>query len=115
MAHECILHARTMGVKAVYTDHSLFGFADLGSSVHTCVAADTYGTPRACEAGLMIITSGAIHLNALMQFTLSEIDQVVCVSHCSKENLVLRAQLDPFKVRWSHYSYVIQTATLSFS
>jgi phosphatidylinositol glycan class A protein len=70
MAHECILHARTMGIKAVYTDHSLFGFADLG----------------------------AIHLNELMKFTLSEIDQVVCVSHCSKEYLALRAQLDPYEV-----------------
>ncbi len=28
MAHEAILQARTMGYRAVYTDHSLFGFAD---------------------------------------------------------------------------------------
>lgn len=67
LAHECILHARTMGLTAVYTDHSLFGFADVG----------------------------AIHLNKLMKFTLSDIDHVVCVSHCSKENLVLRACLNP--------------------
>jgi hypothetical protein len=40
-----------------------------------------------------------------MRFTLSEIDQVVCVSHCSKENLVLRAQLDPFKVSVHPYAY----------
>lgn len=67
LAHECILHARTMGLRAVYTDHSLFGFAD----------------------------AGAIHLNKMMMFTLSDVDHVVCVSHCSKENLVLRACLDP--------------------
>ena len=54
LAHECILHARTMGCKAVYTDHSLFGFANTGS----------------------------IHLNKLMKFTLSDIDHVICVSHC---------------------------------
>jgi phosphatidylinositol N-acetylglucosaminyltransferase subunit A len=54
LAHESILHARTMGCKAVYTDHSLFGFAN----------------------------AGAIHLNKLMKFTLSDIDHVICVSHC---------------------------------
>ena len=31
MAHEAILHARTMGYPAVFTDHSLFGFADAAS------------------------------------------------------------------------------------
>ena len=31
MAHEATLHARTMGFKVVFTDHSLFGFADLSS------------------------------------------------------------------------------------
>lgn len=67
LAHECILHAKTMGLKAVYTDHSLFGFAN----------------------------TAAINLNKLMKFTLSDIDHVICVSHCSKENLVLRAYLDP--------------------
>ena len=31
MAHEAILHARTLGCKVVFTDHSLFGFADVAS------------------------------------------------------------------------------------
>ena len=31
MAHEAILHARTMGCRVVFTDHSLFGFADVAS------------------------------------------------------------------------------------
>ncbi|KAE8266442.1 hypothetical protein A4X09_0g5904 [Tilletia walkeri] len=31
MAHEGILHARSMGIRAVFTDHSLFGFADAAS------------------------------------------------------------------------------------
>ena len=31
MAHEAILHARTMGYKVVFTDHSLFGFCDVAS------------------------------------------------------------------------------------
>ncbi|KAJ3332879.1 Phosphatidylinositol N-acetylglucosaminyltransferase gpi3 subunit [Kappamyces sp. JEL0680] len=70
MAHEAILHARTMGLCAVFTDHSLFGFEDTSS----------------------ILT------NKLLKFTLSDIDHVICVSHTSKENTVLRASLDPRNV-----------------
>ncbi|GAB1208580.1 Phosphatidylinositol N-acetylglucosaminyltransferase gpi3 subunit [Aspergillus pseudonomiae] len=86
--HEAILHARTMGLRTVFTDHSLFGFADAGS----------------------ILT------NKLLKFTLSDVDHVICVSHTwpmaqelnsenylltlrhSKENTVLRASLDPLMV-----------------
>jgi phosphatidylinositol glycan class A protein len=53
MCHEAILHARAMGLKTCFTDHSLFGFADAGS----------------------ILT------NKLMKFTLSDVDHVICVSH----------------------------------
>ena len=68
--HEAILHARTMGLRTVFTDHSLFGFADAAS----------------------ILT------NKLLKFTLSDVDHVICVSHTCKENTVLRASLDPFMV-----------------
>lgn len=67
LCHEAILHARTMGLKTVFTDHSLSGFAD----------------------------AGAILTNKLLKFTLSDIDHVICVSHTCKENTVLRASLDP--------------------
>jgi phosphatidylinositol glycan class A protein len=86
LCHEAILHARTMGLRTVFTDHSLFGFADAGS----------------------ILT------NKLLKFTLSDVDHVICVSHTwyvlrllvysslltlhSKENTVLRASLDPLMV-----------------
>ncbi|PWY99852.1 hypothetical protein BCV70DRAFT_200757 [Testicularia cyperi] len=70
MAHEGILHARTMGLRTVFTDHSLFGFSDTAS----------------------ILT------NKLFKLALSDIDRVVCVSHTGKENTVLRANLDPSKV-----------------
>ncbi len=56
-----------MGLPCVFTDHSLFGFADTSS----------------------ILT------NKLLQFTLSDIDRVICVSHTSRENTVLRAALQP--------------------
>ncbi|KAG4304493.1 hypothetical protein PORY_002203 [Pneumocystis oryctolagi] len=68
--HEAILHARTMGIRTCFTDHSLFGFADAVS----------------------------IFTNKLLKFTLSDIDHVICVSHTCKENTVLRAALDPHMV-----------------
>ena len=70
MCHEAILHGRTMGLKTVFTDHSLFGFADTGSILG----------------------------NKLLKFTLSDVGHVICVSHTCKENTVLRASLDPLQV-----------------
>ncbi|KAK4793481.1 hypothetical protein SAY86_023916 [Trapa natans] len=70
LCHEALMHARTMGYKIVFTDHSLYGFADVGS----------------------------IHMNKVLQFTLAEISQAICVSHTSKENTVLRSGLPPEKV-----------------
>jgi len=67
MANECIMYARTMGYRTCFTDHSLFGFADLVS----------------------------IHVNKLLQMTLSDVDHVICVSNSCRENLSLRARLHP--------------------
>src|SRR5690349_13380804 len=79
MCHEGIFHAQSMGIPCTFTDHSLFGFADTSS----------------------ILT------NKLLKFTLSNVDQVICVSNTSKENTVLRAALDPEKV------YVVPNAVIS--
>lgn len=70
LCHEAIMHARTMGYRVVFTDHSLYGFADVGS----------------------------IHMNKVLQFTLADVSQAICVSHTSKENTVLRSGLPPEKV-----------------
>ncbi len=70
LAHEAMLHARTMGIKAVFTDHSLFGFADLSS----------------------ILT------NKVLKFSLAGINHTICVSHTSKENTALRASLNPHTI-----------------
>ncbi|KAI1841984.1 hypothetical protein JX265_003032 [Neoarthrinium moseri] len=70
LCNEGLLHARTMGLRTVFTDHSLFGFAEAGS----------------------ILT------NKLLKFILSDVDHIICVSHTSKENTVLRAALDPLMV-----------------
>uniref|UniRef100_A0A7S2DRR2 Phosphatidylinositol N-acetylglucosaminyltransferase n=1 Tax=Octactis speculum TaxID=3111310 RepID=A0A7S2DRR2_9STRA len=56
-----------MRYKVCYTDHSLFGFADAAS----------------------------IHINKVLQFTLSDVDEAICVSNTCRENLVLRAGLHP--------------------
>ena len=70
MAHEAIMHARTMGIDCVFTDHSLFGFADISS----------------------ILT------NKLFKFSMVDVSKIICVSNTSKENTVLRARCSPNNV-----------------
>ncbi|CUM64320.1 uncharacterized protein PRCAT00001920001 [Priceomyces carsonii] len=70
LCHEAIIHGRTLGLRTVFTDHSLFGFADIWSIVG----------------------------NKILKFTLSDIGHVICVSHTCKENTVLRASIDPLLV-----------------
>ncbi|XP_066561926.1 phosphatidylinositol N-acetylglucosaminyltransferase subunit A [Amia ocellicauda] len=67
MAHDSLFHAKTMGLNTVFTDHSLFGFADVSS----------------------VLT------NKLLTVTLCDTNHIICVSFTSKENTVLRAALDP--------------------
>eukprot|EP00898_Chlorokybus_atmophyticus_P005192 jgi/Chlat1/5674/Chrsp37S05471 len=70
LCHEAIFHARTMGFKVVFTDHSLFGFTDASS----------------------------IHTNKVLKFTLADVHHAICVSHTSKENTVLRSGIPPHRV-----------------
>lgn len=70
IAHEAMMHGKTLGLHTVFTDHSLFGFAD----------------------------ASAIVTNKLLQITLSLCDRVICVSHTGKENTALRARYDPYKI-----------------
>ncbi|XP_063299558.1 phosphatidylinositol N-acetylglucosaminyltransferase subunit A [Pelobates fuscus] len=67
MAHDALFHAKTMGLHTVFTDHSLFGFADVSS----------------------VLT------NKLLTVSLCDTTHIICVSYTSKENTVLRAALDP--------------------
>ncbi|KAI0702065.1 transferase [Cerioporus squamosus] len=67
LAQEGILHAHLMGVRTVFTDHSLFGFDDAAS----------------------ILT------NKLLEAALRNVDAAICVSHTGRENTVLRARLLP--------------------
>nr|CAD2188295.1 unnamed protein product [Meloidogyne enterolobii] len=71
MGHEALLHGWTLGLKTIFTDHSLFGFAD----------------------------AGAILSNRLvLRYSLINVDRLICVSHTSKENTVLRAGVPPSNV-----------------
>uniref|UniRef100_A0A8R1HH33 phosphatidylinositol N-acetylglucosaminyltransferase n=1 Tax=Caenorhabditis japonica TaxID=281687 RepID=A0A8R1HH33_CAEJA len=71
LAHEALMIGGLMGLRTVFTDHSLFGFAD----------------------------ASAILTNTLvLQYSLINVDQIICVSYTSKENTVLRGKLDPNKV-----------------
>ncbi|XP_060689326.1 phosphatidylinositol N-acetylglucosaminyltransferase subunit A [Hemiscyllium ocellatum] len=67
LAHDALFHARALGLRTVFTDHSLFGFADVSS----------------------VLT------NKLLTVSLCDANHVVCVSYTSKENTVLRAALSP--------------------
>ncbi|KAF8970447.1 glycosyltransferase family 4 protein [Flammula alnicola] len=90
IGHEGILHAHLMGIRTVFTDHSLFGFDDAAS----------------------ILT------NKLMVGTLKNVDAVICVSHTGRENTVLRGQLferneDPKVLELRKSVYVIPNALVA--
>ncbi|VDC01124.1 unnamed protein product [Peniophora sp. CBMAI 1063] len=92
LGHEGILHAHLFGregrgkeVKTVFTDHSLFGFADAAS----------------------ILT------NKLLEATLCHVDAVICVSHTGRENTVLRANLMHRMLQPDPSVYVIPNALVA--
>ena len=68
LANESIAYASELGLASVYTDHSLFGVDDDLASVI---------------------------LNRVLKTTLSTVGAVICVSHTCRENLILRANMDP--------------------
>lgn len=70
LANEAIIHGKIMGLKTVLTEHSLFGFGDVGS----------------------------IWGNKTLKFTLNFLDRSICVSNTCKENVVLRGRCDPLSV-----------------
>ncbi|XP_060517613.1 phosphatidylinositol N-acetylglucosaminyltransferase subunit A [Cylas formicarius] len=66
LAHEAMLVGKLLGLKTVFTDHSLFGFAD----------------------------ASALITNKLLQISLASCNHCICVSHTGKENTVLRGRVD---------------------
>ncbi|MCL4139377.1 UNVERIFIED_CONTAM: hypothetical protein GTU68_060936, partial [Idotea baltica] len=70
IAHEAMNLGRALGLKSVFTDHSLFGFADVS----------------------------AIVTNNFLSLSLADVNHCICVSYVGKENTVLRANVDPDRV-----------------
>lgn len=70
LAHEAMFHGKTLNLRTVFTDHSLFGFSD----------------------------ASAIITNKLLKISLSQCNHVICVSNVGKENTVLRAGVKPHLV-----------------
>ncbi|KAG5635366.1 hypothetical protein H0H81_011541 [Sphagnurus paluster] len=91
IGHEGILHSHLMGIRTVFTDHSLFGFEDAAS----------------------ILT------NKLLAGTLRNVDAVICVSHTGRENTVLRGELferdpvNPSELSVRQSVYVIPNALVA--
>ncbi|XP_016947888.1 uncharacterized protein LOC108023129 [Drosophila biarmipes] len=70
LAHEALLVGSLLGLKTVFTDHSLFGFADLSAAL----------------------------TNNLLEVNLGMVNHAICVSHIGKENTVLRARVAKHRV-----------------
>lgn len=64
---ECIIHARTLGLRVILTDHSLFGFGQLAE----------------------------VSLNKVLRNIFMDLDQAISVSNIARDNLVLRTMFHP--------------------
>ncbi len=69
MSNVFLLHAQNMNVRTIFTDHSQFGFADI-----------------AC-----------VNMNKGLKWVLNSVDGIISVSNTNKENICLRAFLEPKK------------------
>lgn len=74
MASEGVMTGAIMGLKTVFTDHSLFGFGD----------------------------SGSIHLNMVIKFIFASLDHIIAVSNIGKQNIILRTDIP--KEKWNKIS-----------
>jgi len=118
------MHARTMGLPVVFTDHSLFGFADASSilvnKVRWLLGWAGGWRPQSWQAGGLVadqagwagLADSSMHRAActpphsqayintvqVLKYTLADVHHVICVSHTSKENTVLRACIPPTRV-----------------
>uniref|UniRef100_A0A8C4WYM5 phosphatidylinositol N-acetylglucosaminyltransferase n=1 Tax=Eptatretus burgeri TaxID=7764 RepID=A0A8C4WYM5_EPTBU len=70
LAHDALFHAASFGLASIFTDHSLFGFADVSS----------------------VLT------NALLRASLGGATRAICVSHTGRENTALRAAMPPGRI-----------------
>ncbi|KAM3184106.1 hypothetical protein ACTXT7_009033 [Hymenolepis weldensis] len=64
---QSLMHAKALGLCALFTDHSLFGFANLSP----------------------------VLANRALNMFLNVVDKVICASKVAKENALLRAHMEP--------------------
>ncbi|KAL6944914.1 hypothetical protein ACO0QE_002356 [Hanseniaspora vineae] len=69
-AHECLFHAGIMDIPSIFTDHSLYGFDNIG----------------------------VILVNKLLRFSCTLTNRMIAVSNTTKENMCVRTGFDPQKV-----------------
>lgn len=86
LAHEGILHAHHMGIRTVFTDHSLFGFDDAASILTNKLLA---GMLSHADAAICVSHTG--HVDFLSSSHLPT--HKPCFS--SRENTILRSKLAP--------------------
>lgn len=67
---QAMVHAQTMGIRTVFSDHSLFGLGGMDD----------------------------IHANKALKYSVTNCAHIICPSHTSKENIVIRCRIIPDKV-----------------
>lgn len=80
MAHECLFIARTLGVKTVLTEHSL------------------YDSTSSNNNNLYFSFSFDLFVNKVLEITVADIDHIICVSNSCLTNVMTRTNLIQKKV-----------------
>ena len=70
LSYEAIACALLLGIRTVFTEHSLFNFADTAS----------------------------VNLNKIVKWAYRDVDACIAVSAACKDNVSLRAKIDPHRV-----------------
>ena len=81
LAHEALFVGSILGLGTVFTDHSLFGFAD----------------------------ASAIVTNTFLKFSLANIDHCICVSHTGKENTGMYSSLIFRAIQYKLYCGILDS------
>ena len=94
LAHEAMYHSHLLGIRSVFTDHSLFGFGDAVGVLTNKLLA---GALRNVDGMICVSNTGYVSI----------VEGPMMANQSRRENTVLRAQLDPNLV------YVIPNALIA--
>lgn len=82
LAHEAMYHSHLLGIRSVFTDHSLFGFGDAVGVLTNKLSA---GALRNVDGVICVSNTGYVSI----------VEGPMMANQSRRENTVLRAQLDP--------------------